>query len=89
MTDGPRSLQTAVRPRGAPPGEFDDATRLAVAACCTLACACGDALVPPAAHSGATRLLSSPGPCTHDGGHDSPSGRSTAIWEFFERHPLP
>jgi len=29
------------------------------------------------------------GLCTHDGGHDWPTGTSTAIWEFFERHPMP
>jgi polyhydroxybutyrate depolymerase len=29
------------------------------------------------------------GLCTHDGGHDWPSGTSAAIWAFFERHPLP
>lgn len=29
------------------------------------------------------------GLCTHDGGHDWPTGTSAAIWTFFERHPMP
>jgi polyhydroxybutyrate depolymerase len=29
------------------------------------------------------------GLCTHDGGHDWPTGTSAAIWSFFERHALP
>ncbi|HKP55127.1 MAG TPA: PHB depolymerase family esterase [Polyangiales bacterium] len=29
------------------------------------------------------------GLCTHDGGHDWPTGSSTVIWQFFERHPMP